>query len=49
MAGIYRNTTLGIALTNTLDNMVSSNLISARLGQYVVSEFDKVSMLQSLF
>jgi len=46
MSTIYRNTSLGIALTNTLDDMVAAELISSKLGQFVVTEFDKAMLAE---
>jgi hypothetical protein len=45
---LYRRSTIGMCLTETLDEMVSSGTLSPELAIQVLVQFDKVSALPYL-
>ena len=46
---LYRRSTIGMCLTETLDEMVQSGTLSPELAIQVLVQFDKVSFLTDLF
>lgn len=46
---LYRRSTIGMCLTETLDEMVSNGILSPELAIQVLVQFDKVPPFQSSF
>lgn len=46
---LYRRSTIGMCLTETLDEMVSSGILSPELAIQVLVQFDKVAFIVFFF